>query len=163
SEASSCSSQTLLRAPTEGACMRCILLAVVMVLGPAAAAAETVRLYAAGSLKAVMADIARDFEANSGGKHKVEVVLGASGLLRERIEKGEVAHVFASADMGHPTRLGEQGRAVAPPVVFARNELCALVRDGLSVTPETLIDKMLDPAVRLGTSTPKTDPSGDYA
>ena len=29
--------------------------------------------------------------------------------------------------------------------------------------PETLLAVMLDPAVRLGTSTPKADPSGDYA
>src|SRR5262249_40948208 len=31
------------------------------------------------------------------------------------------------------------------------------------VTSDTLLDKMLDPRVKLGTSTPKADPSGDYA
>src|SRR5215468_7962418 len=50
-----------------------------------------------------------------------------------------------------------------PVRVFARNELCALVREGLTVSSETLLDVLLDPKVRLGTSTPKADPSGDYA
>ena len=48
-------------------------------------------------------------------------------------------------------------------VLFARNRLCALARPGLEVTPATLLDRMLDPRVKLGTSTPKADPSGDYA
>jgi hypothetical protein len=33
----------------------------------------------------------------------------------------------------------------------------------LTVAPATLLATMLDPAVRVGTSTPKADPSGDYA
>ena len=54
-------------------------------------------------------------------------------------------------------------RRSGPVVLFARNRLCALVRPGLAVTPATLLDRMLDPAVKLATSTPKADPSGDYA
>src|SRR5262249_19100668 len=46
---------------------------------------------------------------------------------------------------------------------FARNTLCALVRPGLTAGTETLLERMLDPQIRLGTSTPKADPSGDYA
>jgi molybdate transport system substrate-binding protein len=30
-------------------------------------------------------------------------------------------------------------------------------------TTETLLDKMLDPTIKVGTYTPKTDPGGDYA
>ncbi len=138
------------------------LLAVGMMAMSTAATAQTVRLYAAGSLKAVMADMTAAFEAAIPGA-KVETVLGASGLLRERIEKGEAAHVFASADTGHPKRLADQGKTASPVAIFARNQLCALVRDGLAVTSATLLDVMLDPKVRLGTSTPKADPSGDYA
>ena len=48
-------------------------------------------------------------------------------------------------------------------VLFARNRLCALVRPGLAVEPATLLDRMLDAAIKLGTSTPRADPSGDYA
>jgi molybdate transport system substrate-binding protein len=142
--------------------MRLVILALGVLLMPLTVRAETVRLYAAGSLKAAMAEITTAFEATTPGV-KVETVLGASGLLRERIEAGEVAHVFASADTGHPKRLVDQGRAATPVAVFARNELCALVRDGLAVTSDTLLAVLLDPKIRVGTSTPKADPSGDYA
>jgi ABC-type molybdate transport system substrate-binding protein len=47
--------------------------------------------------------------------------------------------------------------------MFTRNRLCALAGPRFSATPDTLFDRMLDPEVKLGTSTPKADPSGDYA
>jgi molybdate transport system substrate-binding protein len=143
--------------------MRRILSTFLLTLSTASAHAETIQLYAAGSLRAALAEVARAFEADNGGQHNVETTFGASGLLRERIEPGAAAHVLASADTGHPKRLAEQGHAATPVLVFARNELCALVREGLSVSSETLLDVLLDPKVRLGTSTPKADPSGDYA
>ncbi len=125
--------------------------------------AETVNLFAAGSLKAALTEVAKAFEKGRGGAVRVESTFGPSGLLRERIEKGEPAHVFASANTSHPKRLAGQGRAADPPSVFARNQLCALARVGLAVTPERMLEVLLDPKVRLGTSTPKADPAGDYA
>jgi molybdate transport system substrate-binding protein len=129
---------------------------------PAVASAEAVRLFAAGSLKAVISEAARAFEAKAPGV-KVELEFGPSGLLRERIEKGEAAHVFASADVGHPAKLAEAGRAASRAAVFARTRLCALAGEGLDVTSATLLATLLDAAVRVGISTPKADPSGDYA
>ena len=123
-------------------------------------AEEALRLYAAGSLRDTMTEIATAFARSSG--IGVESTFGASGLLRERLERGERADVFASADIGNPRRLAEQGRA-GPVAVFARNQLCALARPGLHTTSADLLDRMLDPAIRLGTSTPGADPSGDYA
>lgn len=123
-------------------------------------AEDAVRLYAAGSLRPAMLKIGDAFTRDTGAK--VIGTFGASGLLRERIEKGEPAEVFASADVGHPTALMAAGRA-GPVVVFARNRLCALARRGLDVNSDSLLDRLLDPAVKLGTSTPKADPSGDYA
>jgi ABC-type molybdate transport system substrate-binding protein len=41
--------------------------------------------------------------------------------------------------------------------------MCALVRQGIAADPATLLERMLDPGIKLGTSTPKADPSGDYA
>jgi molybdate transport system substrate-binding protein len=64
--------------------------------------------------------------------------------------------------MDHPQALARAGKG-GPVVLFARNRLCALVRPGLVVDQTTLLDRMLDPAIKLGTSTPKSDPSGDYA
>jgi ABC-type molybdate transport system substrate-binding protein len=133
-----------------------LLLAGVRPLG----AEEALRLYAAGSLRRALTEVAAGFTRASG--IAVEGTFGASGLLRERLERGERADVFASADVGNPRRLAEQGKA-GTVVVFARNQLCALVRPGLDVTSATLLDRMLAPAVKLGTSTPGADPSGDYA
>lgn len=127
------------------------------------AKAETINLYAAGSLKAALTDAAHAFERASGGKHQVKTEFAASGLLRERIEKGEPAHVFASANMKHPQTLADAGRAAGKVRMFARNQLCAIAQDSVDVASDTLLERMLDEKIRVGTSTPKADPSGDYA
>jgi ABC-type molybdate transport system substrate-binding protein len=121
---------------------------------------RSLQLYAAGSLRAAMTEIASAFAASSGAS--VSTTFGASGLLRERIEKGEKADVFASADVANAQALAAAGRAPSP-IVFARNRLCAIAAPGVTATTATLLDRMLDPDVKLGTSTPKADPSGDYA
>lgn len=117
-------------------------------------------MFAAGSLKAAFVDAATDHALSSGVS--VECAFGPSGLLRERLERDRPGGVFASANMEHPEALSAGGLS-GPVRLFARNQLCALVRPGLEVTPETLLACMLDPAIRVGTSTPKADPSGDYA
>ena len=129
-------------------------------LSGAAEAGDTVRLYAAGSLRAALTETAKAYEQAFGAT--VETVFGASGLLRERIETGEGAHVFASANMAHPLRLRKDGRG-GPVVMFARNKLCALTRPSVDASPDTLLEMMLRNDVKLGISTPKADPSGDYA
>jgi len=126
----------------------------------AEASGPPVQVYAAGSLREAFTAIASEHEART--REKIVLPFGASGLLRERIEKGEPAQVFASADTDHPRRLAEQG-GWQPPVVFTRNALCALTSDKLAATPATLLATMLQPSVRVGISTPKADPAGDYA
>lgn len=126
------------------------------------ARAEELRLYAAGSLKAAMTDVARAYET-SAPEDRIETIFGASGLLRERIEGGETAHVYASANMKHPKTLTEAGRATPPVKMFARNQLCAIAQKDVDVSTDTLLDRMLSDDLRVGTSTPKADPSGDYA
>ena len=143
--------------------MRTILVASLLMVLPISGHAQTVKLYAAGSLKAALTEIANDFEAANPDGPKVEPTFGASGLLREKIEAGEAAHVYASADTGHPKKLADQGRAAGPVQIFARNQLCAITRQGLEASTQTLLDVMADPKVRVGISTPKADPSGDYA
>lgn len=128
--------------------------------GSAPASAESVKLHAAGSLREAMNAMAAAFEKTSNVK--VERVFGASGLLRGRIAKGEAAQVFASANMQHPASLAADGRS-SPVALFARNELCAFLRPGLPADAPKLLGLMLDPALKLGTSTPRADPAGDYA
>jgi len=125
-----------------------------------AIAAEPVLLHAAGSLRSALTETAAAFEAASG--QKVQAKFGASGTLKDEIAGGAPAEVFASANMEHPQALANAKKS-GPVVLFARNRLCALARAGLAVDPATLLERMLDPGVRLGTSTPRADPSGDYA
>ena len=127
---------------------------------PEVAVGDPVQVYAAGSLRDALIEIARAHEARTG--QKVVLTFAASGLLRERIEQGAPAQVFASADTKHPQRLANQGQWQAP-VVFTRNTLCALAQGAVAVTSDTLLSTMLQPQVRLGISTPKADPAGDYA
>jgi hypothetical protein len=81
-------------------CATALLLLAAAPLG----AQEPLRLYAAGSLRLSLTEVATAFTRASGVP--VEATFGASGLLRERLERGERADVFASADVGHPRRLG---------------------------------------------------------
>jgi molybdate transport system substrate-binding protein len=118
-----------------------------------------VRVLAAGSLRAAITQEAAAFQHQFGVR--VDSAFGPSGVLRERIEKGEATDLFASADMGNPSALSQAGKA-GPVTLFARNQLCAFVRPGLSITPSTLLGTMLDSQIKLGTSTPKSDPAGDY-
>ena len=128
-----------------------------LVAGPAGA--EELRLLAAGSLREVMTELTASFTARFGVPVRAD--FGPSGLLRERIEGGERADLFASADMGHPAALHAAGRS-GPVVMFTRNSFCALARASVGLTRESFLDRLLDPGVRLGTSTPRADPSGDY-
>ncbi len=120
----------------------------------------TVRLHAAGSLRPALTELGQAFTAAQG--IKVQAQFGASGLLRQRLDGGEPGDIYASADMGNPQALARAGKTW-PVVVFARNRLCALVRPGLQVTPDTVLATMLAPGTKLGTSTPGNDPAGDYA
>jgi len=141
---------------------RILRLFVFVVLLPTSmtARSEPVRLHAAGSLKAALTELTSEFSRRENVA--VAQAYGPSGLLRDRIAGGEASQVFASANMQHPAALAAAGKAVAP-LVFARNELCALTRPNVGVNSANLLERMLDASVKLGTSTPKADPSGDYA
>jgi molybdate transport system substrate-binding protein len=136
------------------------ILAALATMTPPAMAEETVLLHAAGSLRGALIEVAREFEAADLGK--VQAKFGASGLLSDEIAGGAKAEVFASANMEHPQALASAKRS-GPVVLFARNTLCALARPGVEVTTASLLERMLDSQVKLGTSTPRADPSGDYA
>jgi molybdenum ABC transporter molybdate-binding protein len=135
-----------------------IALAMLAMTGPVRA--ETVQLYSAGSLKGALTDVAKAFEAKTG--NTVQAKFGASGLLKNEIAGGAKTDLFTSANMEHPQALHDAGKSGAV-VLFARNKLCALVKPGLKVDSANLLARMLDPNVKLGSSTPKADPSGDYA
>lgn len=123
------------------------------------ARSEDLVLYGAGSLREVMTEITTSF----GQTHGVTIAteFGPSGRMRERIEAGGHADLFTSADMGHPRKLVEDGRADVV-AMFARNTLCLLAPVSFGATPETMLDKLLLPGIRIGVSPAKADPLGDY-
>jgi molybdate transport system substrate-binding protein len=136
-----------------------VLLAMIAMTAPARADGP-VLLHAAGSLRAALTEVTAAFGAAGGVK--VQAKFGPSGVLKDEIAGGAPAEVFASANMEHPQALAAAKRS-GPVVLFARNRLCALARPGLEVDPARVLERMLDPKVKLGTSTPRNDPAGDYA
>ena len=122
--------------------------------------AAPIELRAAGSLKAAMSDIIAAYQAQS--QMSVVAQYAPSGLLLKRIQEGEKVDIFASANMKHPQALVDSGQGEAVQM-FARNQLCAVAQDTVQVTSATLLDTLLDPKIKVGTSTPKADPAGDYA
>jgi molybdate transport system substrate-binding protein len=135
------------------------LLATVLALF-APARADTLKVMGAGSLRAAMTDLLQHFPKQSDEVDTPE--FGASGLMRQKIEAGAHVDVFASADLEQPHKLaaGHPERLV---ILFARNTLCALARSDLGLNEANFLDRLLDPAVRIATSTPGSDPLGTYS
>lgn len=123
--------------------------------------ADSVEVYAAGSLRAVIAELAKESAATLGTELKA--TFGGSGSLRQRIEGGEKPDLFLSADLHAPRKLDSESRTIVPVIAFARNRMCIVSRRTAGVTRGDLIEHLLDPKVRLRTSMPVADPGGDYA
>jgi molybdate transport system substrate-binding protein len=122
-------------------------------------AARPVASLAAGSLREVLGEIGNQYRQASGIEFAAD--FGPSGALSEEIETGRRGDLFASADMGHPLVLLHAGRATRV-AMFARNKLFGIAAPRISLTTANFVDRLLDPAVKLGTSTPKADRAGDY-
>jgi ABC-type molybdate transport system substrate-binding protein len=125
-----------------------------------AVAQEPARVFAAGSLRGVMNELALAFTNDAAARPRFE--FGPSGLLRDRLVKGERADVFASANLEHPRAIVAAGLA-RTTITFTRNRMCALASPKVKTDSAGLLDALLNPAYRVGTSTPRADPSGDYA
>ncbi len=117
-------------------------------------------VYAAGSATGVLQAMLAQYSAKTG--QQVTLRTGPAGLMRERIEAGEQVDLFVSANMEHPRRLHAQ-RLAGPVTTFARNRLCVSALPQAGLTRDNLLDRLMDPKVRIGTSTPGADPGGDYA
>ncbi|CAN2536151.1 hypothetical+protein [Methylocapsa aurea] len=121
--------------------------------------AEDIRILAAGSLKGPLTAIAKEYEKTHTAH--VALVFGPAGALRDRIIGGEAFDLYATAAFPQAQTLTERGLA-RDSVLLARNKLCALVPDGSPIASDSLVAALLKPETRPGTSTPNTDPAGDY-
>ncbi|SMG45267.1 molybdate ABC transporter substrate-binding protein [Cedecea sp. NFIX57] len=119
----------------------------------------SLQILAAGSLRRVWQPLMATFEQETG--LLTETQFGPAGLLRARIEAGENCSLFASANMAHPHTLLEQGKARAVQR-FAGNALCLTAAAYCVEEQSTWLTLLSNPALRIGTSTPGSDPSGDY-
>ena len=133
-------------------------IALILLVSPGLA--ETLQVAGAGSVTDAFTDLIRRFPAGADTIAAPE--FGPSGLMREKIESGMNVDLFASADMEQARRLaiGHPERSV---IHFTRNRLCAIARQAVGLSAVNMLDRLLDPAVRLATSTPGADPGGDYA
>jgi ABC-type molybdate transport system substrate-binding protein len=120
-----------------------------------------VEVFAAGSLRGVVGDLTT--AAGPALHIEVKASFGGSGLLRERVEKGERPDLLLSADLGSPRKLAAVGLTVLPATAFARNRMCIVSRRDAGLNATNLVDRLLLPALRVKTSTPVADPAGDYA
>jgi molybdate transport system substrate-binding protein len=138
--------------------MRAWLVALMIATTSSAAAAD-IKVMAAGSLKDAFTAIFADFTKTYGAGFAPE--WGPSGTLRERLQKGAAFDVFASAALPHAQALTDAGIS-GPSIMFARNALCVVTEASRALEAGSLVDTLLDPKIKFGTSTPISDPAGDY-
>ncbi len=115
---------------------------------------------AAGSLRPALTPLLATYGTTTG--RRIDVIFGPAGLLRQRIEAGEACDLFASANAEHPARLLAAGLALAV-MPFAQNRLCLTVRNTPATRRADWLALLSDTGLILATSTPGSDPSGDYA
>jgi molybdate transport system substrate-binding protein len=139
--------------------MRAWLLAFMVALAASSASAAEIRVMAAGSLKDAFTAIFGDYARQYGGGFSP--VWGPSGVLRERLRGGETFDVFASAALPHAQALTDAGVS-GPSVLFTRNTLCVVTSADRELDAGNLVETLLRPDIRIGTSTPVADPAGDY-
>ena len=114
----------------------------------------------AGSLKGAFTGIIAQWQ-KLHPEQPVTLIAGPAGWLRERIEKGEAFDVYASAALTHAEAIYREGWS-GPAVLFAHNTLCAQVKADAPVNSDNIVDFLLKPGTRFATSTPRSDPGGDY-
>lgn len=138
--------------------MRAWLVAIMIgVTSPASAAG--IKVMAAGSLKEALTAVFADFTRHYGGGFAP--VYGPSGGLCERLQNGEAFDVFASAALPHAQALTDAGIS-GPSILFTRNALCVVTAASRPLEPGNLVETLLKPEIKIGTSTPISDPAGDY-
>ena len=118
---------------------------------PMTAHAVPLSLYAAGSLSAALSTVAAVYTAATGTP--VTTTFQPSGTIHP--------DVFASADTGNPLTLNQEGLS-GPVIDFASNRVVAVAKSSLGLTSANLLSTLLNPSVTIGTSTPVSDPLGDY-
>lgn len=86
----------------------------------------SITIFAAASLKNVLADAETVYEAANLGTD-LTISTDSSAALETQIEQGAPADLFLSADTTNPQKLVDAGLAAGDPVSFAGNKLTVIV------------------------------------
>jgi len=101
-----------------------------LLIGAAAAQAESVNVAAAANIVPALEELAKTFERANPGTD-IKIIGGSSGRLSTQIRNGAPFDLFLSADMEFPMGLAKDGFAVGGAVVYARGSLILFARKGL--------------------------------
>jgi len=97
--------------------------------GPSTAAGGEIQVYAAASLKNVLAKVEDVYEAANPGT-TLTISTDSSAALETKIEQGAPADVFLSADVTNPQKLVDAGLTSGEVSPFAGNLLTVIVPKG---------------------------------
>ncbi|SEI00448.1 substrate-binding domain-containing protein [Paracoccus alkenifer] len=114
----------------------------------------------AGSLAGALTGFAHGFAVRT--RDSVDIHHGPAGLLTKAIQEGLPVDVFVSASPEGPQALHRSG-LFGPHRIIARNRMVLAARPGLDAPAGDALALLADPRWRIGMSTPRADPGGDYA
>jgi molybdate transport system substrate-binding protein len=140
------------------------ILALGLLLLPAAAAADTITVFAAASLKDALDENARAYQAKAGDR--IVVSYAASPALAKQIEAGAPADLFISADLDWMDYL-DQRRLIKAHTRqnLLRNRLVLIAAAGskvsVNIAPGFPLAKLLGDG-RLAMANPDAVPAGKY-
>lgn len=138
--------------------MRCLpLLLAVLALPRAAAAEDSLLVFAAASLSESLEEIGPLFQQKHGSR--IELNLAATSELRRQIEQGAEADVFASASQDEMDKAVAAG-VVEAPTVFTRNEIVLVVHRN-NRDKVTKLSDLQKPGLKIVTTNDKV-PIGKY-
>jgi molybdate transport system substrate-binding protein len=116
---------------------------------------------AAASLRDVLPEVVREFEASSAGVH-VEVVYGSSGSLATQVAQRAPYDVFLSADTTFPAQLEKDGHAIAGSTVrYAAGRIALWVPTASPLDLDKGMECLRDQRVRrIAIANPRLAPYG---
>ncbi len=130
--------------------------------GNISANAATLRIMAADALPKPITEIGNIFKKEHPGV-KIDYDFLGAGVLKGDIEEGAPCDIFLSANGKFQRELKNKG-FLKSYKVFAYDYLAAATpyNNPAGVTSSNLIQKLMDSNVSLTTSSPHSDPAGDY-
>lgn len=123
---------------------------------------EILAVLHAGSLSVPFAGVEAAFEAGHPGVDVRRQAYGSAMAIRQVSELGKKADVVASADYRLIDRMmiESEPRWATWNLIFARNSICLVVKDGSGITAENWTEQLAKAGVRVGMSNPNQDPCG---